>query len=245
MWRYHTLDRTEIDEKLIQLENQIRNSYYKASIIENVCTIKDVPESIEYGEYQQFAQKLRINRAPILDTSGTISMDEIGRSLAFGEINFIIKLLSDYEKLTIDTFSVEKIEEKFFEMKTQNYTPNMIFIPIEYYHEIHEWNKTYKPYGSEGSMFDRLYFRNGNYLKIQYSNKKIELEDIVITSKDVNQWHYRLDSETQGRITVKFDWDAPDPENAILLIKTVFKFVNEDKNGNALIKIADFKKRTI
>lgn len=238
------MDRDQINTKLIQLENQIRNSYYSASIVENVCIIKDVPESIGYGEYQQFIQKLRINREPILDTSGTISMDEIGRSLVFGEINFIIKSLSNYEKSTIDTFSVEKIEEKFFEMKTQNYTPNMIFIPIEYYHEIFEWNKTHKPYDSEGSMFDRLYLRDENYLKIKYSNKKIELEHIIITSKEVNQWNYRLDSETKGRITVKFDWDVPDSENTVLLVKTVFKFVNEDRDGNAVIKIKDFKKRT-
>ena len=237
------MDKNEINTKLIQLENQIRNSYYKASIVENVCTIRPVLESIEHGEYKQFAQKFRINKEPILDTSGTLLLDGIGDSLAFGEINFIIKALSDYEKSTINTFSVKKIEEKFFEMKNHTHTPNMVFIPIEYYHDIYEWNKTHKPCGSAGSIFDRLCFSDGNSLRIQFSNKKIEFEDIIITSRDANHWNYRPDSETQGRLTVKFDWGTSDSENAILLIKTVFKFVNEDKNRNSIIKINDFKKR--
>ena len=47
LWRYRTLDRDEINQKLKELENQIRKSYNNASILDDICTLEDVPEEVE------------------------------------------------------------------------------------------------------------------------------------------------------------------------------------------------------
>lgn len=235
------MDREEINNELKILEDQIKHSYYKTSIVEGVCKIQDVSSSTDYGKYHQFAKRIRIKKEIITDPNSSISLDCIGSSVAFGEINYLIETLSNFKKLEIDTFSIEKIHEKILEMKSKGLSPDMIFIPIEYYSEIHNWNKDHKPYGSEGSMFNRLFLNNDTNIKIQYSNIKIELKDIMILCRESNQWNYRLDEETGGRITVKIDWDVQDEEDAVLLVRTIFQFI--PKNENCIIKIKDFKKR--
>ncbi len=127
-------------------------------------------------------------------------------------------------------------------MRSQGYHPNVVFIPIEYYNDVFDWNKTHKPYDSAGSIVDTLYLDDPTLnLRIKYSNKIIKFEDVIITSKDVNHWKYRLDAETKGRVTAKFDWDIQDEENSILLVKTVFKFTADRDGGNAVLKIRDFQ----
>lgn len=238
--RCHTLDRKEIDEKLNELEKQIIKSYYNTSIIDRVCTLHPVSEEID-GTYEQFAGKYLIERSHITDPSHFLILNELGTSLANSETKFLIKQFTTNTKTEIDTFSVEKIKEKMFEIKSKEYFPNMVFIPINYFHDVYDWNKVHKPYGSAGSIFDRLYFDRDNSLQVKYSNKKIKFNDIIITSKEVNHWSYRPDKETQERIKAKFDWDMNDTENSLLLVKTVFKFSNENKEGNAVIKIKDFE----
>ena len=238
------MDREKINQKLKELENQIRTSYNNASILDHICTLEGVPEEVEYGTYEQFAAKYKISREHITDSTHVLLLGELGASVARSEIIFLINSFSNYDKSEIDTFSIEKIKEKTFSMQSQGYYPNAVFIPIEYFHDIYDWNKTNKLYGSEGNIFDRLYLDSTNSLLVKYSNKKIELEDVIITSKEVNHWKYRSDAETKGRFTTKFDWDIKDDENSILLVKTVFKFMNEEKNGNAVLKIKDFQKRT-
>jgi len=238
------LDRKEINQKLKELENQIRTSYNNASILDHICTLEGVPEEVEYGTYEQFAARYKISREHITDPTHILLLGELGASVARTEIKFLINSFSNYDKSEIDTFSIEKIKEKTFSMQSQGYYPNVVFIPIEYFHDIHDWNKINKPPGSEGSIFDRLYLDSINSLLVKYSNKKIEFEDVIITSKEVNHWNYRPDVETKGRLTAKLDWDIKDDENSILLIKTVFKFMNEEKNGNAVLKIKDFQKKT-
>lgn len=223
------------------LENQIRISYEKTSVVENVCKIQVVPISTDYGKFRQFAKRLKIKKEIITDPNSSLFLGDVGSSVAFGEINYLIKSLSDVEKFEIDTFSIDKIKEKVMEMRSKGLTPDMLFIPIEYYFDIHDWNKNNKKFGSEGSMFSRLYLDEKNNIKIQFSNIKIELEDILITCKESNLWNYRLDEETGGRITAKIDWDVPDEEDAILLVRTIFQL--KSTNQNCVIKIKDFQKR--
>lgn len=238
----HTLDREQINQKLRELENQIRKSYNNVSILDHVCTLESVSEETDYGTYQQFAGKFEINRERVTNPTNFLMLGELGASVARSEIIFLINELSTFAKSEIDTFSIDKIKEKVFMMRSQGYHPNTVFIPIEYYEDVFEWNKTHKPYGSGGSIVDSLYLDPISNLQIKYSNKKIEFEDVIITSKDANHWKYRPDAETNGRITAKFDWDVQNDENSILLVKTVFKFETDRNGGNTVLKIRDFQK---
>lgn len=236
------MDREQINQKLSELENQIRKSYNNVSILDHVCTLESVPEEIDYGTYEQFAGRYTINREHITNPANFMMLNELGASVARSEIIFLINELSNFEKLEIDTFSIDKIKEKVFSMRSLGHHPDVVFIPIEYYDKVFDWNKTHKPFDSEGSIVDRLYLDPISNLRVKYSNKKIEFENVIITSKDVNHWKYRPDAETNGRITAKFDWDVQDNENSILLVKTVFKFTTDRNGGNVVLKIRDFQR---
>ncbi|MGB9003690.1 MAG: hypothetical protein WCC52_07795 [Nitrosotalea sp.] len=234
------MDRDQINQKLSELENQIRKSYNNVSILDHVCILESVPEEIDHGTYQQFAGRYKINRERITNPTNFLILNELGASVARSEIIFLIHELSNSEKSEIDTFSIDKIKEKVFSMRSQGYHPDVVFIPIEYYDKVFDWNKTHKPFDSEGNIVDRLYLDRVSNLRIKYSNKKIEFEDVIIASKNANHWKYRPDAETNGRITAKFDWDVQDDENSILLVKTVFKFTTDRNGGNVVLKIRDF-----
>ena len=185
----------------------------------------------------------KINRDQITNPINVLLLGELGSSVARSEIKTLLDSFSECDTTEIDTFSFEKIREKVFSMKSNGHNPNAIFVPIEYFHNVYDWNKEKKPYDSPGSLFDVLYLDAVTSLKVKYSNKIVPFQDVIITSKEANHWNYRLDEETQGRITVKFDWDDGDDENTILLIKTTFKF-NVEKDGNAVLKIKDFVKKS-
>lgn len=239
------MDKAAINAKLQELEDQIKNSYNNASILNYVCTLKAVSKDVDHGTFEQFAGRYLINRNHVTDSSHILLLGELGVSVAIAEIQYLINEFSNYEKQTIASFSIEKILDVVYEIKSKGYNPNLVFIPIEYYFQIFEWNKTNKPVGSKGSSFDTLYLDAETSLQVKYSNKKIELEDVIITSKEVNNWNYRPGEESEDRFTAKFDWGIEDKENTVVLVKTVFKFTINEKDGNAVLKINDFKKRDV
>lgn len=237
------MDRVEIEKKLADLENQIKKSYKNGSILERVCTLKEVSNDEEHGTFKQFAGRFLIERSHVTDPSHVLLLGELGLSVARSEIELLIEEISKQEKSTIDDFSIEKIREKVNLMKGQGYKPNMVFIPIEYFHDVYDWNKTHKEIGSEGSAFDTLQLDASTSLRVNYSNKKIEFEDVIIISNEVNIWKYRPDLETNERLIAKFNWDEGDETNVILGVKTIYKFLITDRMGNVVLKINNFKKR--
>ena len=76
-------------------------------------------------------------------------------------------------------------------------------------------------------------------LKIKFSSKYAEFNDIIITSKETNVWQYRPDITTGDRITAKFeDWEkSAYSENIILLVRTIFNFRITNKEANFVLEL--------
>ncbi|KFM21488.1 hypothetical protein AAA799B03_00959 [Marine Group I thaumarchaeote SCGC AAA799-B03] len=225
-------------KELTELENQIKKSYDSSSIIDKVCIAKEVSSYYKHGQFSQFANRLLIEKEHIIDPSHYLILGEIGTSVVRNEINCIVEDIS--KKCCSKEF--EKIEyidivNGVFELSAKQYIPNHIFLPIDYFHKVHDWNKDRidKIDFTKGSIFDQLYIDSFGAVKVTYSNKYVPFENIVITCKECNIWEYRPDPDTNKRLTVKFDWNEEDPENAILLVKTVFNFVPV-QDGNLVLK---------
>lgn len=227
-----------INDKLRDLEHQIRTSYQNVSILDDVCTMQSVEENIQRGQFDQFASRYAINRSHIIDPSHFLLLGDLGKSVARSEINLLTREIQETARQeTLDEISFEQIKDVVHGLIAQDYEPNVIFIPTDYFHDVHNWNSEHRPYGSPGSIFSRLYLDAATPLNVKYSSKYTEFENIIVTTKTVNEWQYRPDQDTQGRLTAKFDWNITDTENTELLIKTVFKFTILNNDANVVFRI--------
>lgn len=229
----------EIQRTLEKLEKQIKDAYSRYSIIDKVCRPVPVNPSERFGKFTQFASRFLIERQHITDSSVFLMLDEIGTSVARDETKYII----DYLSKSSPSKNVEKVSHsdlihEVSRLWSEGFTPNHIFMPIDYFHDVFEWNRgrPLATYERGLSATDSLQISPDLILKISYSNKYVEFEDIIITSRKANKWEYRPVDDTPNRLIVKFDWNYNDPINTILEVKTVFNFVVEYPEGNFVLK---------
>jgi len=225
--------------RLQDLEEQIRTSYQNTTIIDDVCTVEAVDETYQPGQLKQFASKYAINREHITSTTHYLfGIGEFGKSTARSEINLLLREFRNSTNISdMEEFSFEQILEKVHELQANDFNPKVIFIPTSHMEKILEHNRENRPYGAQGSYFDTIYLDQATPLKIKYSSKYAQFEEIIITTKEANQWKYRPDVETGNRITAKFDWNAGGDENTELIVRTIFNFRIGDPNGNAIFRI--------
>ena len=228
---------TEINERLQDLENQIQTTYKSYSVVGTVCTTKSISQSERFGQFRQFANKLLIERRHITDPSHHLILDEIGRSVARNEIKYLVNnLQKGCKQTTTEKISYRDIQEGVSSIQNSGFVPNHIFLPIEYFHEVFEWNKD-KPrtYDATKSAFNSLYISESVTLSVDYSNKYIQFDDSIITSKEANFWEYRPTSSDNERLISQFCWDQGDDVNTILLVQTIFNLHVKHPEGNFLL----------
>lgn len=235
----------DINQKLRELENQIRTAYNSASIIDNVCTPTAVPPETRPNTFRQFVNSWLIERQHILDESHHLILGDLGEEVARNEIREIINRIGNSCKpRTVQDLTITEIRTSVQQLQSHGFRPNRIFLPIEYFHEVIEWNhsseRTIAQYGGQyGSVTDSIYIDSSMILKVIYSNKYIPLDRVIITSKEANKWEFRPDAETNGRLTAKFNWDMNDPVNTSLLVRTVFNLVITDTRGNTVLQMVN------
>lgn len=223
-------------KELERLELQIKKAYLTSSVIDEVCTIEPVHSDYHSGEFTQFVNRLLIEKEIILNPSNYISMSELGTSVSRNEINCIVK--DTFEKCI--SKELEKIEysdivDAVLNLNANDYKPNHIFLPIEYFHKVIDWNAGKPLDFSKRSVTGQVFIDGYGAIPITYSNKYVPFENVIVTCKEANLWQYRPASESNDRLTVKFDWNLNDPINTILLVKTVFNFIPH-KEGNVVLK---------
>lgn len=228
----------EIQEKLHSLEQQIIDSYKNASILDDVCTLEPVERNYQYGQFHQFANRYKIEKAHILDHSHFLIVNELGLEIARSEIALLIEEFTKQSiSRKVEEFSMTEIRRAISDLKRQYFRPKptVIFIPTEYFNEVFEWNKT------QGLDFrdswKYLALDHQTRIKVKFSSKYAKFDDIIITSEASNIWQYRPDELTNERLTARFHWeDYEYPMDAILEIKTIFNF-KTTKEANMILKL--------
>jgi len=226
-----------IQEKIRELEEQIHSTYRNYSRIDDICITNAVPLDQRRNQFRQFAKRFLIERQHITDETHFLIFDNFGSGVARSELNYLIHELNQNSQTTnIPEVTLANIREQVEVMHNNGHTPNVIFMPIEYYHTIHEWNM--QPF-QEGlidrNLGDSLVVNRNAILKVIFSNKYVPFENVIITSRENNLWEYRADERTDSRLTAKMDWELEDPINAILLVKTVFNYQVHNELGNHVL----------
>jgi hypothetical protein len=226
----------DIQQKLEGLEKQIQDTYAKHTVIDDVCTPIPVEPTIRTGQFRQIANNILMERERIIDPNNYLLLAEIGASVARGEIEYLVRNLTrKCLNRKIDSVTYDKIAQAVEDIKNNGFTPNHIFMPIEYSHDVLNWNRT--KLGSDWrkvSILNTIYINESIIMKVTFSNKYMPFEEIVITSKKSNKWEYRPAADRSNRLTAKFDWDYKDPVNTLLSIKTIFNHI-VDVRGNLVI----------
>ena len=226
----------DIQQKLERLERQIQEGYAKYTIIDNVCMTTPVEPTVEAGKFRKIENKILIERERITDPSNYMLIDEIGAAVARGEIDYLVRNLTQNCPIReIESVTYDQIVQAAKVITNNGFTPNHVFMPIEYAHNVREWNRSKPGYDwANRSILNTIYINEGIILKVTFSNKYIPFEKMVITSKQSNRWKYRPTDDRSSRLTAKFDWNYEDPLNALLSVRTIFKHV-ADNLGNLVI----------
>jgi hypothetical protein len=226
----------DIQQKLEGLEKQIQDAYAKHTVIDDVCTPTPVEPTIRTGQFRQIANNILIEREHIIDPHNYLLLAEIGASVARGEIEYLVRnLTQNCPNREIDSVTYDKIAQAAQGIINNGFTPNHVFMPIEYSHDVLNWNQS-KPRSdwTKGGIFNTLYINEDIVMKVTFSNKYVPFEEIVITSKESNRWEYRPAAERLSRLTAKFDWNYKDSVNTLLSVKTIFNHI-VDERGNLVI----------
>jgi hypothetical protein len=163
-------------------------------------------------------------------------IDEIGAAVARGEVHYLVRNLTQNCSIKeVDSVTYDEIVQAAEIIKNNQFTPNHVFIPIEYAHNVREWNTSMpRDVWANRNILNTLYVNEDIIMKVTFLNKYVPFEKIIITSKESNRWDYRPTEDRSSRLTAKFDWDYEDPLNVLLIVRTIFKHVM-DKRGNLVI----------
>jgi hypothetical protein len=225
-----------IRQELERLERQIQEGYAKYTIIDDVCMTSSVEPTVEAGKFRKIANDMLIERERITNPSNYLLLDEIGASVARGETEYLVRNLTlNCPSREVGSVTYDTIAQEVDVLTKNRFTPNHVFMPIEYAHNVREWNKSMpREVWAKMDIFNTIYINEDTIMKVTFSNKYVPFEKIIISSKQSNRWDYRPNEDRSSRLTAKFDWDYKDPLNALLIVRTIFDHVI-DRRGNLVI----------
>lgn len=145
-----------------------------------------------------------------------------------------------------ERFSIPEIRDTIHDLQAADFYPNVVFVPSEFFHEVFEWNQQQRqriPHPISNPMHS-LIIDPTTILKVKYSSRYAEFDNVIITTKEANLWQYRQDIETGERITAKFDWNQDDPQNTSLLVKTIFNFQIKSDEANIVLELPHTSQQT-
>jgi hypothetical protein len=151
------------------------------------------------------------------------------QGLAMGEFQYIINSLISLDKNQQQTIKYNKLPnndiiENALEKLDDYMEPNYMIVPINFFVDMHNWGMKLIGehyiinYKNEAASYNS----SRGELKIIWSNKFINLNQIIIGDKNRSSWQYIPDSETGDEITIEFE---PEISDAKLFLQERFKYL--------------------
>ena len=223
-------------KRIKKLEDEIQEAYRRYSIIDKVCTPVPVPKDDRI--FRQFAKKFLIERIHITDDSHFLILENFGIGTARSEDNYLLEKIRLHSVCNeVNEINYEEIQNAVKQLKQNGFVPDAIFLPINYFHNVWDWNSI--PYQNgqiTENLGHQLVIDKNTILPIIFSNKYVPFNEVFVVTKKVNIWEYRPDAVTEGRLTTQFNWDYNDSKYTTLLIQTIFNLEIKNSNGNILLK---------
>ena len=217
-------------QKVAKCREDIIKSYKGSSEIPEVVQVKELDEErdkeLEFIQIYKRPPKSCLIKPSFVDCSTRW----LGRSVAVGEINYLIKRILEDERIERVGLRARGHEEIFNEIKSvvgslkeQNYKPSVVFIPLEILTE----------FVKKGL----LRIDEDTELKVINSSKFTPFEDIIIIDKAAGIWTFKTDEETGERLIIEIrEYDA-DKSKVDLLVKTAVNFRIVDTEAIKILKI--------
>ncbi len=224
-----------------ECKEKILKAYKENSEICEIVQTKEYDDTEEKKiEFIQISKRQPSKRQPIpkdcLIKPSSIYCDSIwlnfGREVAFGEINYFIKQISenkDVERLKIKGENFieifDEIKSAVDDLKGKGYEPSVIFIPLKY--------------NRGGIESGKISFNDGRFLKIgNETNLKVILSSnltpfndfIVLDKKDII-WTYKPDKDTKKRLLIDVNEYEEDKTKVDLLVRTEVSLRITDPRG--------------
>jgi len=224
--------------KLSEYEKQIISSYQNYSIVPYACKAVKVSTGSDLGKFFRLGNRLKIERDILLNESHSVFLGNLGISVAHEETKTIVKDIAKsaaVEKLDVPA-SEYYLTAAIMSQIERGFNPRFIFVPIDYFLDVWKWSsERFRRVNFDGQGGYEWVIDNNIKLRIKYSNKYTPFDNFIIVDPVYNEWRYRPDSKTGGRLTASFE-DKLDPDNLFLNVHTLFKFDVTESDANLVLK---------
>jgi hypothetical protein len=229
---------SEREKQLIQrYYEEIRQEYYKRSRVPLLATLRRESDA-KAPNFLKLGKKFIIPRE-LFEESHVIIVHPFAEFIELSEYQFLIDTLrkTSIHHVQSKTAPNQKIIDNAI-IRISGYTePDYIIIPIAFYVDLHAL--------SRASRFPTIQYENGqayyNFagkrLRILWSNKFINLNEIIIGSSKDGLWLYKS-FDGNDRLTVRFYFEEPEI-NPILLVQTVFRFLPPSREKISVIEFPE------
>jgi hypothetical protein len=156
-------------------------------------------------------------------SSNVLLVDELGRSVALGERNYLRDVWTKTEPLNkypMPRFNSEDFQQILRELSF-GMNPSVLLVPIEKYVEMASWTRSNLGpmiWDSKGPL---SVLSDGRNLRIIWSNMYAPLDKFILVDQSAIRWIVKPDLSTQLRLTALFVENAKDPNKIDFYIKTV------------------------
>ena len=229
------------EEDIKRYTSEIKEFYYNNNIVDHLSIVE---KKYEIPNALQIARKFIL---PFIDKNIYLVLSPFVQGIQMAEFQYIIDQLKKSGRHNIKSNKLpdrELIENAILKIPPYSKSSFMI-VPVAFFVEMHRWGMV--PTNShhfiryEEDRMPYYHFREEK-IKIIWSNKFINLNEIIIGSKMDSLWQYKPDKEKDERITIKFETT---PEGETLLLKTVFRYTPPPTEYISIIEfpeeLAEFK----
>lgn len=236
-----------LDPKRIEkCKGEISRAYGEKTEIHKVSqVIESVQERDKALKFKQIYNHIQVPRDCLTEPSTTdcsIIWSDLGRSIAFGELNYFIEKVKKrraIERIKIKDVDIKeifyKIETIVKDLKEEGLTPSTIFIPLKYWTDIRIQNRLVYE--------EDTFFKVGEEekLKIIGSSNFIPFNDIIILDKKSSIWTHKVGQFSSNRLDITIKENEKDNSKVNVLVRTIINLNIENPKGLKVLKIKRLK----
>jgi len=214
--------------------NEILEFYYDNNRVNHLSLVQKEDELLDA---LQIAKKIIL---PFIEKNVYIVLSPLVQGIQMTEFQYIINQLKEKGKdnLKSDKLPDRKIIENGIQKLLPFTKPDFMIVPIGFFVDMHRWGIPMTDSYHIIKYQDKypFYHFREERLKIIWSNKFVNLNEIIIGNKEHSLWQYKADEETDERITIKFERGL---EGETLLLKTVFKYTPPYSENISIIEFPE------
>ena len=231
-----------LDSKMVdKCRKGIIQSYMRDRIVPEVLNVRIYEKEKDKSlKFRWIGLRYLIDRSWFTSPIMMPEFSDMGRSIALGEKDYLVKQMIKFgETKQVERIDFEGLRLAISEFKNEGYRPTSIFIPIEFFVQLHEWPGSYESTGfraveyTEGQSY--FVIDSETKMRIFWSSKYVKLEDFIVIDRKFGEWVVKPD-ESGDLLTVKIEESKDKKDKVEVLVKTSFNFSVIDPKAVRVLK---------